>query len=257
MNELALTESPLLRAQYADRVDVLDKIKALVFLPDGMHVSTELIADYYEVGVDAIESVVRRNRAELEANGYRVLRGQELRDFETVNLTGSKRRAYALFDRRAILNVGQMLVESPIATAVRKHLLDVEERAREIYLASLALRQSSAPPLAEVFKPKTFPLAEVVVLIKQKFGVRIPISDLKETLRQAGVVRQDDRPHAKHQDLFWHTGEAGKAYEVLGHQIEAVYRLYEATKIRLEMQVQRTLPLDPPGWPELPLGDAS
>lgn len=130
-------------------------------------------------------------------------------------------------------------------------------RTREAEVAEAAALAGSQPAKALAFKPKTFPLAEVVVLIKQRFGVRIAISDLKETLRQAGVIRQDDRPHAKHESLFWHTGEPGKAYEVFGHQIEAVYRIYESTKIRLEMQAQRSLPLDPPGWPELPLGDAS
>ncbi len=112
-------------------------------------------------------------------------------------------------------------------------------------------------PDPEIFQPKTFPLAEVVVLIKQRFGVRISVADLKEKLRQAGAVRQDDRPRVKYEALFWHTGEAGKAYEVFGHQIEAVYRIYEATKIRLERAAQSRLPIDPPGWPELPFGGDS
>ncbi|MEV8639337.1 phage antirepressor N-terminal domain-containing protein [Streptosporangium sp. NPDC051023] len=112
-------------------------------------------------------------------------------------------------------------------------------------------------PVPEPFTPKTFPLAEVVVLIKQKFGVRISVADLKEKLRQAGAMRQDDRPRSGYEALFWHTGEVGKAYEVFGHQIEAVYRLYESTKLRLEMAAQKQLALDPPGWPELPLGEVS
>lgn len=126
----------------------------------------------------------------------------------------------------------------------------VAENPRAVQPAPTATALTTSEP----FTPKTFPLAEVVVLIKQKFGVRISIADLKEKLRQAGAVRQDDRPHAKYERLFWHTGESGKAYEVFGHQIEAVYRLYESTKIRLELRAQRSLPLDPPGWPELPLG---
>jgi len=129
VNELALTESPSLRAQYAGRVDALDKVKALSLLPDNVHMSTELVADYYEVDIDAIESVIRRNRAELDSNGYEVLRGAKLREFETVNLTGSKRRAFALFTRRAVLNVGQLLTESQVAADVRAYLLNIEEIA--------------------------------------------------------------------------------------------------------------------------------
>lgn len=131
MNELALTESPSLRAQYADRVEVLDKVKALAMLPDGSHIDLPLIARYYEVAEDAIESVVRRNRHELEANGFRVLKGQAYREFASVNLTDANpnARSITLFTRRAILNVGQMLTESSVARSVRTYLLDVEELA--------------------------------------------------------------------------------------------------------------------------------
>jgi hypothetical protein len=131
VNELALTESPSLRAQYADRVDALDKVKALSLLPDGTHIDLPMIARYYEVAEDAIESVIRRNREELEANGFQVLKGRAYRDFASVNLTDANpnARSITLFTRRAILNVGQMLTESGVARAVRTYLLDVEELA--------------------------------------------------------------------------------------------------------------------------------
>lgn len=132
MNEIALTESPALRAQYVDRVDVLDKVKALSLLPDGVHMTTELLADYYEVEVETIKSVVRRNRAELERNGLKRLQGEDLRDFERVNLTPSpNRRSLNIFNRRAILNVGQMLTESAVAEGVRAYLLNIEEVASQ------------------------------------------------------------------------------------------------------------------------------
>ncbi len=127
--ELALTESPSLRAQYAARTDVLDKVKALSLLPDGTHATIEIVASYYEVDADAIESVIRRNRGELDENGLRVIRGAELREFDSVNLTESKRRALTLFTRRTILNVGQLLTDSDVARKVRTYLLDVEELA--------------------------------------------------------------------------------------------------------------------------------
>ncbi|NEA21558.1 hypothetical protein [Actinomadura bangladeshensis] len=131
VQELALTESRTLRDQYAGRTDVLDKVKALSLLPDGVHADMPTVAAYFEVPPEAIESVVRRNREELAFNGLRVLRGAEYRDFATVNLTDANPRARSvtLFTRRTILNVGQMLTESHIAQAVRTYLLDVEEAA--------------------------------------------------------------------------------------------------------------------------------
>lgn len=119
LTELALTESPALRAQYADRVDALDKVKALRLLPDDMHATTELVATYYEVDRKTIEKLVERNRAELEQNGLRIAAGAERR--QVFDLTGvDPRRApqIALFPRRAVLNVGQLLKEAAVSRAV-------------------------------------------------------------------------------------------------------------------------------------------
>lgn len=116
-----------MRAQTADRVDVLDKVKALAMLPDGMHADIPSVASYFEVGIDAVESVIRRNREELTSNGLRVLRGAERRAFLSVNLTETKAPAITVFTRRTILNVGQLLAESDVARKVRTYLLEVEE----------------------------------------------------------------------------------------------------------------------------------
>ena len=111
-NELALTESRTMRAATMDRTDVLDKVKALTMLPDGLHVTTEIAADYYEVTIDVVKKVVERNRLELTENGYSVLRGQHLRDFESDNPSLSKRRAIALFSKRTMLNLGELITGS-------------------------------------------------------------------------------------------------------------------------------------------------
>lgn len=132
-NELILTESRTMRAQTAGRVDVLDKVKALALLPDGVHATTEIVAFYYEVDAEAIKKVVQRNRKELEENGLHVVRGDELREFVRDNVSPSndmaKVRNLALFSHRTILNVGQLLTESDVARQVRTYLLEVEEAA--------------------------------------------------------------------------------------------------------------------------------
>ncbi|GAA4221387.1 hypothetical protein FHR32_005064 [Streptosporangium album] len=131
MNELALTESPSLRAQHVDRVDVLDKVKALSLLPDGAHADIPIVANYYEVTPGTIEKVVQRNRAELTENGLRVLKGAEYRAFATDNLSAANpnARSATIFTRKAILNVGQLLVDSTVAKDVRAYLLNLEEVA--------------------------------------------------------------------------------------------------------------------------------
>lgn len=136
-----------MRAQTVERTDVLDKVKALALLPDGIHATTEGLASYYEVHVDAIKSIVRRHRQELEENGFRKLSGEELREFVRVTLTpadevSSKARSLNLFTRRTILNVGQLLVESVVARQVRTYLLNVEE------LATPEIRSEAADAVA-------------------------------------------------------------------------------------------------------------
>ncbi|MFD7404319.1 hypothetical protein ACFV7R_16925 [Streptomyces sp. NPDC059866] len=75
INESALLESKSLRSSVLERTDVLDRVKALSLLPDGMHVTTAMVAAYFEVGRKAIESLVIDHRDELTASGYRVLTG--------------------------------------------------------------------------------------------------------------------------------------------------------------------------------------
>lgn len=133
--ELVLTESRTMRAQTAGRVDVLDKVKALALLPDGTHATTEIVASYYEVPISTIKSLVAANREELESNGYRALKGVELREFASPFGGPAKlglhhnTRSLAVFSRRAILNVGQLLTDSLVAKRVRTYLLEVEEQA--------------------------------------------------------------------------------------------------------------------------------
>src|SRR5687768_15587340 len=91
--DVALTEPRTLRMQHLARVEVLDRVKALTLLPDGIHVDVPTTAKYFEVTTDAIESVIRRNREELEENGLVVLRGKAYKEFATVNLAVANGKA--------------------------------------------------------------------------------------------------------------------------------------------------------------------
>lgn len=125
--ELALTESPTLRDQYIDRTEVLDRVKALTLLADDFHATTEIVAGYYEVDVETIKKLIQRHRAEMTKNGYRVLKGDELRELKRDNVSLLDAKSLALFTRRTMLNVGQLLTGSEVARAVRSRLLDSEE----------------------------------------------------------------------------------------------------------------------------------
>jgi hypothetical protein len=81
-----LIESKTLRDEYAGKIAVLEKVKALILLPDGMHATVEMTASYYEVGKEAINSVIKDRRDELEEDGLRVLRGDGLMSFKDMGV---------------------------------------------------------------------------------------------------------------------------------------------------------------------------
>jgi hypothetical protein len=135
--ETALLESRTLRRSLCERVDVLDKVKALVLLPDGLHVTTRMVADYFEVGERAVNAVAHRHRAELDSNGLKVIHRSvkaQVSEGCNVQLSPNGGRAVALWPRRAVLNVAMLLRDSEVARSVRRHLLDAEERPASGYL---------------------------------------------------------------------------------------------------------------------------
>ncbi|MDQ0405027.1 restriction endonuclease [Streptomyces sp. NPDC000349] len=136
INETALLESRTLRSGVLERTDVLDRVKALSLLPDGLHVTTAMVAAYFQVTAEAIRQLTKRNREELGANGMTVLRGAELREFESDNMSLSlasypqARRNLTIYSRRAVLNIAMLLRDSGVARQVRVYLLDMEYLAR-------------------------------------------------------------------------------------------------------------------------------
>ncbi|WP_405646066.1 restriction endonuclease [Streptomyces sp. NBC_00019] len=138
INESALLESKSLRNSVLDRTDVLDRVKALSLLPDGMHVTTAMVAAYFEVAETVINNLLSRHRSELVSSGMRVLRGADLHEYQKLNLSSSaegypqRRSSVAIWSRRAVLNVAMLLRDSAIARQVRTYLLDMEHLARTL-----------------------------------------------------------------------------------------------------------------------------
>ena len=133
MSDLTLPDARDERDQLADRTDVIDKVGALRCLPDDMHATTEMVAEFYEVGRETILTVVKRNRDELDDDGFRVIGRSEVTSI--LNLTPedlgmpSTAPSMSLFPRRAVLRVGMLLRDSEVARQVRDYLLDAERES--------------------------------------------------------------------------------------------------------------------------------
>lgn len=136
-NEQIFTESKILREEYIDKVDILDKIKIIPYLTNDLVISVEQIANYYEVTNKAINTVVDRHREELEEDGIMVLKGQELKDFkQKVSVLHSEERMInpktsnlTILTKRAMLRIGMLLTTSSVAIKVRNYLLNLEENS--------------------------------------------------------------------------------------------------------------------------------
>ena len=141
--ENELMEQKELREEVIGRVEVLDKVGELLLLPNTEYATTKQVAEYYKVGNEAISSVIKRNKKELESNGLKTLKRNEIdKVFESSNWTFKTMRGKTvvkndnneinvtntgliLFSKRTILNVGMLLEQSEVAKEVRTKLLDV------------------------------------------------------------------------------------------------------------------------------------
>lgn len=80
VNGNELLEKKGLREKVINRTDVLDKVKELILLPNTEYATTEQVAEYYEVGKEAITSLVHDNREEVESDGYKVIRRGDINE---------------------------------------------------------------------------------------------------------------------------------------------------------------------------------
>jgi hypothetical protein len=143
------------RDQFATRIEVLDKVGVLRTLQDDVHVTTEMISEFYGVEPDAIRWHVKNNRDELDDDGYRTItRSVFEREFGSLSNLDPRARQIALFPRRAVLRIGMLLRDSITARAIRNYLLDTERQAvaeseDEIVLRALQIQTRKIAALTE------------------------------------------------------------------------------------------------------------
>lgn len=123
--DLTLTNARADRDDLVDRTDVLDRVGVLRALPGDVFVTTDMAAEFYQVSVDTVRTVVKRNREEFDSDGVEVIDRDEFALRFKTNLSRSS--AFMLYPRRAVVRLGMLLRDSEPARQVRDYLLDVEE----------------------------------------------------------------------------------------------------------------------------------
>ena len=129
-----------LTSSTVDRQNVLNNPYALAKLqehlsPEGVHWKGEiwftkaLVVQLLDIDARTVERYLHSHGAELAANGYRVLRGKELKSLRESHGTdidvGTKTSVLGLFSFRAFLNLTMLLTESEKAKAIRSRILDI------------------------------------------------------------------------------------------------------------------------------------
>ncbi|MES9691600.1 MULTISPECIES: hypothetical protein [Bacillus cereus group] len=165
-NEEAFIIDANVRESHMNRVDVLEKVKGLLLLPNLEMATTQQVADFYEVPKQAILSLVHDNRKEVEGDGYKTLKGKELVNSLEEYTTILKRKGHCLlesgdtiaygnngvFPHRAILRVGMLLRDSAIAKEVRTQLLNIEEKTtQEVKVADINEEQTLQMAVGQAF----------------------------------------------------------------------------------------------------------
>lgn len=93
----------------------------------------EMIAEFYDVDIRTIERYSTKFSDELKSNGYEILKGKRLKQFLEEFLkqqvpdsdVGKNIPQLAIYDFKAFLNIGMLLVESENARVLRQMILEV------------------------------------------------------------------------------------------------------------------------------------
>jgi hypothetical protein len=189
MTELNIVEDKSLREQVAGRVDVLDKVKELFLLPRLEMMTAQQVADYYGVGVDAVQKCYRRNKDEINMDGASKIPVKSMvsrfgQDVQIVSYRGYKdiklsdditlrvpNVGILLFPKRAILRIGMLLRDSEVAKEVRTQLLNTfehatpEERVEEIDRELERVKESNKMLTGEILRWDNRPAVNAAVRV--------------------------------------------------------------------------------------------
>jgi restriction system protein len=104
-----------------------NQVKPLFLLPYEESMTTEMVAEYYEVGISAIKSLVFDNADEIYSDGYAVLEKDQLKSFKDLCHIKTRAKQIAISQRRAILRVGMLLKDSQVSKRIREALFGIFE----------------------------------------------------------------------------------------------------------------------------------
>lgn len=129
-NEQELLDQLELRKKMMDKIEVLEKVKDLILLPNTELMTTKMLADYFEVEFKTIEKTIQRNKEELVINGLSMMKHSDIKGLvnsDTMSELKISPRGSNIFTKRTVLNIAMLLRDSNIAKEIRTALLDQQD----------------------------------------------------------------------------------------------------------------------------------
>lgn len=130
-----LTTSPHNRQNILNNPYALSKVEEYldlggILFEDEVLFTKQQVAQLFDISDSTIEKYIATHASELKNNGYKVLKGQKLRQFKALGDVsginyGDKSPALGVFTFRATLNIAMLLTESDRAKMIRSRILDI------------------------------------------------------------------------------------------------------------------------------------
>lgn len=145
MNELQFIDDRTLRDSRISHIEVLERVKSLLLIPETEFATAKQVAEFYEVDPKVIEHIYTRHLDELTSDGMcfkkykeisflhcggmKTAKGKVTFTFEDGTTFDFPTKGLKVFPRRAILRIGMLLRDSAVAKEVRTQLLNIEEKS--------------------------------------------------------------------------------------------------------------------------------
>ncbi len=144
-----LVENKVIREQYINRTEVLDKVKKLLMIPAMEVMTMAQVAQYYEVDINTIKLCYQRNSKEINLDGVirktpkdfknffngttctfkkiKQERGKLIVNIDDLTTLVIPNRGTRCYSKRAVLRFGMLLRDSEVAKEVRRspHIREV------------------------------------------------------------------------------------------------------------------------------------
>ena len=191
----------------------------------------EMVAQFFNKPNKTIETVTNRHGKELEQYGYRAYKKSEILNLQVEGLENIPNRGLRLYPIKAVILIGMMLTDSPVAEQLRSDIMDilfgdVQEPEDELMILSKAIliADNKIKEQATIIEHQDEQLNAIPNLIPLGTVKRERGRNLEESLIRLGYVVYKDANIIKYDHKYLVCGN--KQIHVIKDNLhELLYRL--------------------------------